>query len=105
MRSCMNTSFVIRSQNFRAPGGTISPSKEDTAMFLGFGKKEENYENKTLKVSLTRCPQSHACPSVRVCPVGALSQNGYHAPVVDQKKCIRCGKCTGFCPMHALRFE
>jgi len=55
-----------------------------------------------LEVNQRRCPQNHKCPSVRVCPVGALSQQGYHAPSVDQEKCIECGKCVRFCPMGAL---
>ena len=58
--------------------------------------------SKQLIVIKERCPQSHKCPSVKVCPVGALSQTGFSAPVVDEKKCIRCGKCSYFCPMRAL---
>jgi Fe-S-cluster-containing hydrogenase component 2 len=55
-----------------------------------------------LTVSKSRCPQNHPCPSIRVCPVGALSQKGYSAPVVDEDKCIKCSKCVRFCPMGAL---
>ncbi len=62
-------------------------------------------ENSKLTVVLKRCPQNHACPSVRVCPVGALLQSGFAAPTVDQDKCIKCGKCVKFCPMKALVFE
>ena len=51
------------------------------------------------------CPQNHPCPSIRVCPVGALKQEGFNAPVVDEEKCIDCGKCVKFCPMGALVFE
>ena len=58
--------------------------------------------NKTLTVINERCPQNHKCPSIDVCPVGALSQKGYNAPDVDLDACIRCGKCTDFCPMNAL---
>jgi Fe-S-cluster-containing hydrogenase component 2 len=58
-----------------------------------------------LKVKVSRCPQNHPCPSVRVCPVGALSQKGYSAPDVDNDKCIKCGKCVKFCPMKALVLE
>ncbi|MDD4237686.1 MAG: 4Fe-4S binding protein [Desulfotomaculaceae bacterium] len=50
-----------------------------------------------------RCPQNHPCPSIRVCPVGALLQNGFDAPVVDHEKCITCGKCVSFCPMGAIK--
>lgn len=57
---------------------------------------------KKLTVIKERCPQNHPCPSVRVCPVGALSQNGFNAPTVDYDKCISCGKCSNFCPKKAL---
>ena len=58
-------------------------------------------ENK-LKVIVANCPQDHKCPAVAVCPVGALSQTGHESPVVDHEICIRCGKCSDFCPMKAL---
>lgn len=57
---------------------------------------------KKLTVIKERCPQNHPCPSVRVCPVGALSQTGFNAPTVDYDKCISCGKCSNFCPKKAL---
>lgn len=59
----------------------------------------------TLVVIKENCPQNHPCPSVRICPVGALKQNGFQAPTVDMEACIRCGKCTRFCPMNALRLD
>lgn len=52
-----------------------------------------------------RCPQNHKCPAVNVCPVGALSQEGMSAPTIDHEKCIKCGKCSNFCPMKALVLE
>lgn len=61
--------------------------------------------NKKLVVKLNRCPQNHPCPSVRVCPVNALSQIGVKAPDVDLDKCISCGKCVKFCPKKALVLE
>ena len=76
-------------------------------MAFGFGKKEDPAANatKTLVVNKNRCPQNHPCPSVRVCPVGALSQRGFDAPLVDQDKCTHCGKCVKYCPMRALTLE
>lgn len=55
-----------------------------------------------LNVIVSRCPQNHPCPSVKVCPVGAIKQNGYDAPTIDQDKCIACGKCVRYCPMQAF---
>lgn len=66
-------------------------------------ESEEDQSKKVLKVNENRCPQNHPCPSVKVCPVGALSQKGFHAPAVDESKCIKCGKCVKFCPMRALK--
>lgn len=68
-------------------------------------KNEQDVEDKTLVVKKERCPQNHTCPSVGVCPVEALSQVGFDAPIVDMDKCIKCGKCVKFCPMGALRLE
>ena len=55
-----------------------------------------------IKVSKNRCPQNHFCPSIMVCPSGALSQKGLEAPVVDETKCTDCGKCARYCPTGAL---
>lgn len=56
----------------------------------------------SVKVIKNRCPQNHKCPSVRVCPVNALKQKGFSAPIVDEEACISCKKCTMYCPMGAL---
>lgn len=37
-----------------------------------------------------RCPQNHACPAIAVSSVGAIKQNGYSAPTIDQNKSIMC---------------
>lgn len=65
----------------------------------------KNRNEKILKVIVNRCPQNHPCPSVKVCPVGALTQKGYNAPEINYEKCIKCGKCSNFCPMRALVLE
>lgn len=50
-----------------------------------------------------RCPQNHPCPAVKVCPTGAITQNKFNLPEIDQEKCIQCMKCTMYCPMGALQ--
>lgn len=57
-----------------------------------------------LVVNIHACPQSHRCPSMMVCPIGAIEQEGFNAPTINLDKCIRCGKCVNFCPMGALQF-
>lgn len=51
-----------------------------------------------MKVESNRCPQNHRCPAMRVCAVEAISQDGNAAPVIDNEKCISCGKCMRVCP-------
>ncbi len=70
----------------------------------GAEAREEAKERKLI-IKKYRCPQNHPCPSIRVCPVGALTQTGYQAPVVDADKCILCGKCVKFCPMRAIALQ
>lgn len=60
---------------------------------------------KKLKIIVERCPQNHKCPAVKVCPVNALLQKDFDAPIVDYDKCIKCGKCANFCPKKALVLE
>ncbi|HPS56643.1 MAG TPA: 4Fe-4S binding protein [Spirochaetota bacterium] len=55
-----------------------------------------------MKVNPQRCPQNHACPAIKVCPVDAISQKGHGLPVIDENKCINCGACADFCPMKAI---
>ena len=57
---------------------------------------------KKLDIILKNCPQNHKCPAVNICPVGALSQEGFNAPIIDHNKCIKCGKCSNYSPKKAL---
>lgn len=51
------------------------------------------------------CQGCLANPCKRVCPRGAISiQHG--KSVIDQSKCIKCGRCSEVCPYHAIqKFE
>jgi ferredoxin len=55
-----------------------------------------------LTVNPHACPQNHRCPMIQYCPVDAISQKGYGLPVIDEEKCIHCGKCAKICPMGAV---
>ncbi len=65
----------------------------------------EGLKDKRIVVNKNRCPQNHRCPSIRVCPVDALTQKGFAAPRVDMDACIKCGKCIKYCPMRAISFQ
>ena len=47
------------------------------------------------------CRKCMARPCINVCPVSAVSMGKYGASI-DQKKCIRCGRCHKTCPYHAV---
>jgi Fe-S-cluster-containing hydrogenase component 2 len=76
-------------------------------LFKEDNNEASNKEKKdmTLSVKHSRCPQNHPCPSIRVCPSGALTQKGFNAPEVDKDTCTKCGKCVRFCPMGALMLK
>lgn len=58
---------------------------------------------KIAKILLEQCPKNHRCPSMRACPVGALTQkSSISPPQIDTALCIGCGKCAMACPKHAL---
>lgn len=50
-----------------------------------------------IEIRKEHCPKNHPCPVVRRCPVGAISQEGYGAPIIDMEKCTDCGICTRSC--------
>ena len=55
-----------------------------------------------VKVDSRRCPQNHRCPMVRSCPKGAITQDGFGLPKIDQSKCIECLICVERCPLNAM---
>ncbi|MDD2418177.1 MAG: 4Fe-4S binding protein [Oscillospiraceae bacterium] len=56
-----------------------------------------------LTINKDRCPQNHKCPAIAVCPKDAITQkDAFSLPVIDEAKCIVCGKCIRFCPKGAF---
>lgn len=56
------------------------------------------------------CDQSPFCPVKRICPVNAVMQetNGFFSGgpvIIDETKCIGCGKCVQVCPRNAVRMK
>jgi len=60
---------------------------------------------KKLNIIMERWPQNHKSPAVNVCSVGALTQENFKAPTINYDKCIKCGKCSNFCPKKVLVLE
>ena len=56
-----------------------------------------------ISIITDRCPQDHKCPALGICPENALSQKGFNAPAVDEKKCTECGTCIDFCPHQVFQ--
>ncbi len=56
-----------------------------------------------LSVNPAYCPQNHRCPLVAACPVGAITQEGFGLPHIDNDTCIECGYCSAHCPKQAVR--
>ena len=82
----------------RSAGGT-GYFRIETAILLNNGR----IFKMAMIVNQSRCPQNHRCPSIAVCPKGAITQKDpYSLPVIDQEKCIECGKCIRFCPRRAI---
>ncbi|MDO4799540.1 MAG: 4Fe-4S dicluster domain-containing protein [Bacillota bacterium] len=48
-----------------------------------------------------QCRKCYAHPCINVCPVGAVSM-GATRTIIDQSKCIRCGRCHSTCPYSAI---
>lgn len=58
-------------------------------------------EPNTYEVS-DMCKGCTAHPCAVVCPKGAITRIPGHKSVIDQTKCIKCGKCKAACPYDAI---
>lgn len=47
------------------------------------------------------CRRCYAHPCINVCPVNAISM-GEKSTIIDQSKCIKCGRCKNTCPYSAI---
>lgn len=56
-----------------------------------------------LKIDPKKCPQNHQCPMIKICPVGAITQNSTELPIIDDNLCTECGKCVKLCPLMAVK--
>lgn len=48
------------------------------------------------------CPQNHSCPLIMLCPMEAITQEGYGLPSIENDKCIECYACVENCGMGAI---
>lgn len=105
---------IVREQIRLAMGLSLRP--EDAPVHVTQGLEESNIDEKyyeppmiqVIPSACNACPENEYCVTDRcmgcvahpcqvVCPRGAISTvNG--KSVIDQSKCIRCGKCKSVCP-------
>lgn len=56
---------------------------------------------KTVKVT-ENCRACIGHPCVSVCPKDAISWRADQGAVIDEEKCVMCGRCVSNCPYHAI---
>lgn len=49
------------------------------------------------------CDNIEECDGIKVCPTGALSWDVKNTLVIDNSKCISCGKCESVCLVGAIK--
>lgn len=112
---------IVRERIRLAMGLSLRP--ENRPVHLTQGLEESNISEKYYEPPLMQvipsacnaCPENRyqvtdkcmgcvAHPCREVCPRGAISmQNG--RSVIDQEKCVRCGKCKAVCPYDAISHQ
>lgn len=69
-------------------------------------KKNKNDIKKVAYIVQNKCDKSPFCPVKRVCPVNAVTKQGFFGSVeIDSTKCIGCGKCIQYCPHGAVKMK
>ena len=82
---CQTCSVACKMENLTLPGCSRTTVKEQV--------------NARWEIGI--CMQCEKPPCVPVCPVKATWKNELGITVVDQEKCIGCGKCMEACPYEA----
>ncbi|MBR6627327.1 MAG: 4Fe-4S dicluster domain-containing protein [Lachnospiraceae bacterium] len=111
---------IVRERLRLAMGMSLRPENRERPAHLTQGLEESNIDEKYYEPPLMQvipsacnaCPANcyeitdscmgclaHPCQSV--CPVGAISMVKGRS-VIDQEKCIKCGKCKAVCPYDAI---
>lgn len=111
---------AIASERVRlAMGMSIRPQDKPVHITSGLSASnvtEQYYEPPLMQVIPSACDkcednvyevsdQCRACVGracVNVCPKGAISVGKNGKTVIDQEKCIKCGKCKAACPYSAI---
>lgn len=112
---------IVRERLRMAMGLSLRP--DNVHMHLTQGLKESNIDQKYYEPPLMQvipsacnaCPENEyavtnrcmgcvAHPCREVCPRGAISMQGGKS-VIDQEKCIKCGKCKAICPYDAISHQ
>ncbi len=112
---------IVREEIRLAMGLSLRP--ENMPVHLTQGLEESNidelyYEPPLMQVipsACNACPENKyevtnkcmgcvAHPCGEVCPKNAISMKNGHS-IIDQEKCIKCGKCKAICPYDAISHQ
>lgn len=85
--------------DYQATKKIMASEKEATKAYFAAIKNDLNHEFALSAVSCSGCT---ACKAV--CPTSAITLNdkedGFYYPLIDDKKCIKCGLCEKVCPYY-----
>lgn len=112
---------IVRERMRLAMGMSLRP--EDEPVHVSQGIEESNIDEKYYEPPLMQvipsacnaCPENRyevtdkcmgclAHPCREVCPRGAMIMKDGHS-IIDQEKCIKCGKCKNVCPYDAISHQ
>ena len=86
-------------QGFRFTGVA---SEEELQQCTGIPSRQRRAKGRVANIECLQCIPCNPCESA--CSVGAIHLNGRisNTPVLDEEKCIGCGKCVARCPGLAI---